>query len=196
MACEDPATCVAVSKTIMSLLVYGSGTGAFVLFIFIFILWKTPALEFLIASFTGKSVAYVTNRSQQGRFTTGKIDSGGMMDVRKVGPVLIAENSHTIERSSGRPLFFIFGEFASTLPIWWVEVINQVKAKFSKKQENINNVSDLGDKIGRKFDEKNGSWIDTTKKSTDDDVMFIEPYKSIKLHDLANMFPSLTLYPC
>lgn len=200
MACTDPNLCVAVSKTFMLAHVYGAYAGAAVLLILIFVFWKTPALEFIIAIITGKSVAYGTNRSQQGKFHTAKLSSEGLLDIRKVGSIGVSENSHTIERTSGRPLYFFFGEFASTLPGWWVYTVNRLKLFFSRKKEKINNIEDLAYQIGLKFNPETDSW-DAFKKpitqaghyARDEEGQIIEipirPYNTIKMHDLANMFP-------
>jgi hypothetical protein len=158
------------------------------LILLILFIWRTPAWTFFKAWISGNPIMYITNRSQGGRFTVAKTKYEGLLDVAKSGPYILTENSHTIERRSGRPLFFAFGEFAATLPLWWISVINTIRSKFSKDKEAISNIEDVGKKIGMEFNENKGAWVRKTAETGNQDLT-VKSYMSIKLHDLVHMFP-------
>ena len=192
--CVGEAACVGINKTGVIVLFAGMyGSGALLL-ILIAILWKTPALEFLSAFMTGKPVVAMTNRSARIQFKNGKPSSEGMLDIRGVGPILVSENSYTREATSGALMYFCFGEYASTVPLWWVYSVNRIKEYYAKvRGKPIQNVSQLGEKVGRKFDETTNSWIYDPIKKDEHGVemkeVAIQPYYTIKLHDMGNMFP-------
>lgn len=193
-ACADQAACVGVNKTGVIVLLTGMYGGGALLLLLIAILWKTPALEFIIAFLFGKPVVAMTNRSARIQFKNAKPSSEGMLEIRGVGPIIVAENSYTRESTSGALMYFCFGEYASTLPLWWVYTVNKIRDYYAKvKGKPIQNVSQLGEKVGRKFDEDTNSWVVTpAQKDAEGNemkVVAIQPYQTIRLHDMGNMFP-------
>src|SRR3990167_72414 len=188
-ACTDAAaSCVGFTKTWAMIYFWGTYASTALLLIIFFIFWKTPALEFLISIIRGKSLALAMTRSNQGRIYTAEPDAEGMLQVSRVGPVVISPNSVIYEKISGRPLYLLFGEFAATIPPWWVSSINYMKLVFSKKGNPIHNSYELGDNIGLKFDDTTGKWIKQDKEFELQDVP-IKPWITLKISDLANMFP-------
>ena len=186
--CIASGDCLVMTKTVYNMAIASYTTAAILTILIILILWRTPAMTFLKAWMTRRPIMYLINRSQQARFTTTKAKYEGILDIYKSGPYIITENSHTIESTTGRPVYVAFGEFAATLPMWWVSVINTIKRKFGKKGENISNVADLGDKIGLEYDASSGSWKKKDAKQANEDIK-VPTHKTIKLHDLVNMFP-------
>lgn len=186
--CIDTGQCYVMTKEVYQISIASYVTAAIFLIFIIFIFWRTPAMTFLKAWFTGKPVSYITNRSQRGKFITSKNKYEGMIDIRGLGPVMVTENSHTIETTSGRPLYFIFGEFAATIPLWFAAVITNLKKRFSKDKEKLSNSEDLGHKIGLKYDNKTNKWTREKPKTKNEDIK-IKSFQTFKLHDLANMFP-------
>lgn len=186
--CIDVGDCLVMTKSIYQISIASYAAAALLFLIVIIILWRTPAMVFLKAWLTGKPVIYITNRSQQGKFITSKNKYEGMADIRGLGPVMISENSHTIERTSGRPLYFIFAEFAATVPLWFAAIITDLKKKFNKDKDKLTNSEDLGEKIGLKYDVNSGKWV-TQKPKTKNENINIKAFQTFKLHDLANMFP-------
>lgn len=132
-----------------------SGLVIIILFLIAFF---TPALIFLKAKLSKSSVIYLVNRAQQGRFVVGKHYAEGITEAKKVGPFIMTENSHTIELKSRTALFLAFGEFAATLPLKWVYVLNKLRERALKEKKPITNVDDIAKKIGLKFDEKKNKW--------------------------------------
>ena len=188
-ACTDAAVgCVGFTKVWAMIYFWTSYVAIGLLFFIFFIFWKTPALEFFIALMRGKSLVLVTNRSSQGRIRTAQATAEGILEISKVGPALITPNSTITEMISGRPLYILHGEFAATVPTWWVSVINSIKYDFLKLGSPIHNSSELGNKIGLEFDEQIGKW---KKKDPAKEIQEIEikPWITLKTADLANMFP-------
>jgi hypothetical protein len=180
--------CVLIAQKTADYAVMLLSVGGFFFIILLFVLWKTPAMEFLMAFMTGKSVVLVTNRSNHARFRTAKANSEGMLQVKKVGPVMVEPNSAMLERISGRPLYICFGEFASTLPLWWVSVINFLKRKHQDDPKPLHNSSDLGGRIGMKFNDNTLQW-DHVEVTEENVSIQIKPYYAVRMHELANMFP-------
>ena len=164
MAILDPAACLEAGKCLVmtkttKLYIYGilGFSGLLSVLFFLMIFW-TPALTFLKAKMSKGSIVYLVNRAQGGRFIVGKHMSEGVIDVKKVGPFIMTENSHTIEQKSRVGLFFAFGEFAATLPLKWVYVLNKIRKKAVDIGTPITNVDDLAAKVGLKFDEEKKVW--------------------------------------
>lgn len=167
MAIADPIACLEAGKCLVmttstKYIIYGilGLTGWFAVMLFFIIFW-TPALTFLKAKWQRSSVIYEINRAQGGRFLIGKHKSQGIAEVRKVGPFILSENSHTIEQKSRVALFFAFGEFAATLPMRWVYVLNKLRDKAIAEGEPITNVDNIGKEVGLKFDEDKKVWSTT-----------------------------------
>ncbi len=167
--------------------------GVFVVMCIFFLLllmisFFTPAIIFLKAKLKKASLIYTVNRGQTGEFlvATGKYQ--GIADVPKVGPFIVTEGSHTIEKKSKVPFYFAFGEFASTLPLEYAYIVQELRGDGERK---ITNIDDLADYVGMEFSDTTKAWVqseDKEQKETDLKVE-IKPYKTIKIHDLAFMFP-------
>ena len=149
----------------------------------------TPALIFLKAKFSKGSLIYSVNRGQIGQFLIASDKFQGIADVKKVGPFIVTENSHTIEKKSKTPFYFAFGEFAATLPLGFAALIQELR----KKKEKITNIDDLAKLSGMKFNDETKLWESEDAKITESQLETlneeIRPYQTIKLHDLAYMFP-------
>src|SRR3990167_49032 len=157
--CIDIGDCVVMTITRHYIQIGIFAFAGVLLVMLFFIAFWTPGFMFLRARMSKNPLIYIINRGQSGRFAVGKAKSEGILDVRKTGPFIITENSHTRETKSGIPLFFAFGEFAATLPLTWVYVINKLKRLFVKTQnQEIKHIVDLGDKVGMIFDEVNKTW--------------------------------------
>lgn len=187
-ACVEGVECVGITKTWASIYFFGTWLSVMFLLLLFWIFWKTPALEFITAIISGKSLALVTNRSNQGRIRTAKPNAEGILDISKTGPALIAENSHIIDRISGRPMYLVHGEFASTVPTWWVSVMNFLKRRGIKSGKPLHNSSDYGKEIGIKFNKELGMWEKVNEKIPNEDIP-IKPWLTLNLSQLANMFP-------
>lgn len=123
-----------------------------------FLAFWTPGFIFLRAKMSKNPLLYIVNRGQSGRFAVGRAKTEGILDVRKLGPIIITENSHTRETKSGIPLFVAFGEFAATNPLKWIYSVNKIKEEASKQGKEIKNISDFGKVIGREYNEVTGIW--------------------------------------
>jgi len=161
IACLEAGKCLVMTKT-TKLYIYGIlGFSGFLFVLFFLMIFWTPALIFLKAKIRKSSIIYLVNRAQGGRFLVGKHTSEGIIDVRNVGPFIMTENSHTIEQKSRVGLFFAFGEFAATLPLKWVYVLNKIRQKAIDKGTPITNIDDLAGKVSLKFDEDKKVWKTT-----------------------------------
>ncbi len=155
--------------------------------------FMTPALIFLKAKMKKADIIYSVNRGQSGKFLIATNKSQGIAEVKGVGPFIISENSHTIEAKSKLTLYLAFGEFGSTLPLEFAKVIQKLREMNRK----VNNVDDLAHIIGLKFDNEKKTWVqipekeltDQQKKDRDEVEVKIDPYKTIKVHEMAYMFP-------
>ncbi len=195
MAIENIAACIEAGKCIvMTKGAYISFVSAFVLAgIFLVILFLvgafTPSLVFLKAKFTKGSLIYSVNRGQVGKFLIASTKFQGIADVKNVGPFIITENSHTIESKSKTPFYFAFGEFASTLPLEYAVIVQQLR----EKEKKVTNISDLAGLAGLKFNEDKKVWESDVKAVSPEKAEYlnqeITPYKTIQLHNLAYMFP-------
>ena len=163
--------------------------AALLLVILLAVGFLTPSLIFLKAKFKKASLIYTVNRGQVGEFliATGKFQ--GIGDVKGVGPFIITENSHTIEKKSKIPFYFSFGEFAATLPLEFATLIQQIREKGKK----ITNIDDLAELSKMTFNTETKLWEGKETEVSEKDMELltqeIKPYKTIKLHDLAYMFP-------
>lgn len=159
IACLEAGKCLVMTKTTKYIMYGLIGFMGFETLLLFFTAFWTPALIFLKAKLKKSSVIYLVNRAQGGRFLVAKHQSEGIADVKKVGPFIMTENSHTIEHKSRVGLFFAFGEFAATLPLKWVYVLNKVRQKAINEGKPIVNIENLGEKIGLKFDEEKKIWV-------------------------------------
>jgi len=157
-ACIDAGKCVIMSKGAWYILIGIFSMAGLLLVLLFFIAFFTPGFSFLKAKMTKSMLVYIVNRSQIGRFVIGKHKTEGILDIRKIGPVIMTENSHTREHKSGLPLFFVFGEFAGTLPLKWVYVLNKLREKAQKENKPIVNIDGLAKEVGLKFNEETKVW--------------------------------------
>ena len=167
--------------------------GVFVVMCIFFLLllmvsFFTPAIIFLKAKLKKASLIYTVNRGQTGEFlvATGKYQ--GIADVPKVGPFIVTEGSHTIEKKSKVPFYFAFGEFASTLPLEYAYIVQELRGDGERK---ITNIDDLAKYVGMEFSDTTKAWVQSKNKEEKEKELKVEikPYKTIKIHDLAFMFP-------
>ena len=164
MVIADPQACLEAGKCLVmtvttKYIIWGIlGLMGWMSVILILIIFWTPALTFLKAKFQKNSVIYEINRAQGGRFLIGRHKSQGIADVKRVGPFIMSENSHTIEQKSRVSLFFAFGEFAATLPMRWVYVLNKLREKAIAEEKPIANVDDIAKKLGIQFDNETKVW--------------------------------------
>lgn len=159
IACLEAGKCLIMTKTTKYIIYAILGFTGFVTLILFAIFFWTPALTFLKAKMSRSSVIYEINRAQGGRFLIGKHKSQGIAEVKDVGPFLLSENSHTIERKSRIALFFAFGEFAATLPVRWVYVLNKLREKAIKEGTPLTDVEKFGKEIGLEFDKEKKIWV-------------------------------------
>ena len=162
-------------------------SGFIAILFFMFVLWKTPALEFLIAIFGSKSVGLIATRSGRGKFIVGK-EKIGVLQTSKQGDYIITEKSAITEVKSGRPIYLAFGEFAATMPLWWTYVTGKIKKKAEDEGNPIANVEDIGGIIGRKYNQDTKAW-EKTKPNGENTKIEIMPFETINVHDMVNMFP-------
>ena len=156
--CLDAGKCLVMKKATFYILIGMFSFAGLVVVILFAIAFFTPALIFLKAKVKKSPLLYVINRGQRGRFVVGKLKTEGIIEVNNVGPFIITENSHTIEHKSGIPLFFAFGEYAASLPLRWVYVLNKIRQRAIERQEPITNSEDLGKEIGLKYDDELKVW--------------------------------------
>lgn len=160
-ACLNAGKCIALTKTAFYIMI-GIYSFAGILLVMLFIIaFFTPGIVFLKAKLKKSPLIYIVNRGQKGRFFVGKQKTEGIVDIDRVGPIIISENSHTIEHKSGTPLFFAFGEFAGSLPLKWIYVINKMREKANKEDNPLTNVDELAGKLGLKFDDIKKLWVKT-----------------------------------
>lgn len=191
--CIEQGECMVLTNNMYSMFIGLAILAGLFLIILVLLSLFTPALTFLKAKFKRGFLIYEVNRGQMGRFLICKNKFQGVADVKGVGPFIITENSHTIEQKSKLGFYFAFGEFAATLPLQYGAII-----QYLREGNKINNISDLGGLIGQKFDPVKKRWGNDEKKEGSEDKIekdkqnfniAIEPFKTIKLHDLAYMFP-------
>lgn len=181
--CINAGECIVLSATqyYASISVFVL-SGVLLVMLFLVAFW-TPALIFLKAKMSKKPMFYLTNRGQRGRFIVAKEAAEGVVDLPRVGVAMITENSHTIEKKSGNSLFFMFGEFGASLPLVYPYIIEKIR----KGGHRCNNFTDLYRLVAEAIDEDD----------TDADLkrqlraynMRIRPYTTVKLHEMAFMFP-------
>jgi len=179
---------VITSSTLMNVLLYSSYLGGVSFLLLLLLIWKTPVLQFAIAIIRGRAINIISNRSGRARFQCMKETAQGVITSKPTGPYLVTEGSNATEIYSGRPIYFSFGEFGATLPLWWISTINKIK--FWKKKEGslVHNLLDIGPDMGRVYNHEKARWEKKAPRG-ENKVFEIKPYETIKLHDLANMFP-------
>jgi len=129
----------------------------------------------------------------------------GIGEIKKVGPFMLSENSHTIEKKSNVAVYVSFGEFAGTLPLRWAYVLAKVREEYEKKGKKFVNVEDYGRLLGMKYSTEKKVWESMTEQDWKDvpedeknilaqNTVDVQPYETFKIHNLANMFP-FNLHP-
>lgn len=192
-ACLKAGNCLVITNNQYYVFISIFIIAALLLVILLLVGFFTPALIFLRAKLKKTSLIYSVNRGQMGKFMVASHKFQGIADVSGVGPYIITENSHTLETKSKIPFYFAFGEFASTLPLEFAMIVQHLRDQGKK----VTNISDLAEMAGMMFDEKNKVWksmprdnmSEEQKKIVDEMKIAIEPYKTIRIHDLAYMFP-------
>lgn len=168
----------------------------------IIILKFTPAMTFFKAWLGKKPVFHVAGRNQLGSFVAGKVTEPGWADV-KGEPVSMSEGSSLLDAKSKIPIFFMFDEFAFTIPREYAAIIHELReAGFV-----INNFKDYEKLIRLTSDESYiNSYIESIenpeekerirsallqlKEQIGEKKVELTPFKTYKLHSLGNMFPN------
>ena len=176
--CINAGTCIAVSKIAYYTMIDVFVIVGILLVLLLLIFFWTPALIFLKAKIFKKSIIYDVNRAQRGRFLVGKESGEGIIEVPRVGIDHLTEDSHTIT-NNGLNLFFAFSEFVSTIPLTWPAVVTALReTTIVSEWEDYKKIIDDLKETGK-----------LTEKELEAYELQIRPYKTIKLHDLAYMFP-------
>lgn len=200
--CLNAGACVAV-KTWQFYAFMGIFGLCGLLFVAIFLLrFWTPAFVFLKAKMKRSPIILLVNRSQQGRFVVGKVEGEGLCSVKKVGKIILSENSHIIEKVSHVPLFVSHGEFAPTMTLDYAYVIMRLREQ-GVKLDNWDDIDNIVRGWVEKFSKENLKRLRVAGKINEVEFAkrveqrhkfenfraVIRPYKSIRFHDLAYMFP-------
>lgn len=200
--CLNAGQCVAMKvwQYYTAIGVFGFA-GMLLVLLFLLKFW-TPAFIFLKAKMKKSPIFLMVNRAQQGRFRIGKVEHEGLANIPKAGMVIMSENSHIIERQSHIPMFISHGEFAPTVTLDYAYVVQQLRES-GVKMDNWDDV----DRVVRgwigKLDEnalraqlEDGTIKeDEFKQKMDFKAklekmnVLIRPYKTMRIHDLAYMFP-------
>jgi len=160
-------------EQVMQLIYVLYGLVAFLSIMLVFIIWKTPALIFLKASLLKSPIMYIIGKDHMGVFKTFR-PKNGAGSIKGVGLFHLTENSHTLEAGAKIPIYFAFRDLAATLLPEYPAIVQEIREKGFL----VNNLEDIEDYIKR------------IKAGTLDNYPIkIQPYKTYKFHDLANMFP-------
>ncbi len=192
-SCLAAGDCLVITNNQYYAFIGSFAAAALFLVIIFLITFFTPAMIFLKAKFKKADIIYSVNRGQQGRFLISTNKFQGIADVKGVGPFIISENSHTIEKKSKMSMYFAFGEFAATLPLEYATIIQRLRESKYK----IDNIDDFAGLIGMKFNNQTKAWdkvednqlTDKQKETRNEVKVMIKPYKTINLHQMAYMFP-------
>lgn len=144
----------------------------------LFVFWKTPAMPFIGAFLTGKSLVYSVGKDKVGYFKAMKRQYGSGV-VKKSGIYELTENSHTLEGKTKIPIYFAFEKFGATMKLEYPAIIQELRQQ-GYAISTIEDVQQL---------------IQDIKLGKRDQVQInIKPYKTYNITDLENMFP-LNLSP-
>jgi hypothetical protein len=133
------------------------------------IFMKTPAGTFISAWLSHAPVLLRIGKEQLAEFVVGKGAQSGTMTT-KAGPYFVTENSQLHLRKINIPLFVAFSRFGATFPVEfaaWIQKLKEQGLTFNK------------------FDE-----FKKACAANQDMQLFIEPHKTIRMHDLSNTFPN------
>lgn len=160
-------------EQVMQLIYVLYGVISVLSIILVFILWKTPALVFLKASLFKTPMMYIIGKDHMGEFKTFRPKNGAGL-IRRIGLFHLTENSHTLEAGAKIPIYFAFRDLAATLLPEYPAIVQEIREKGFL----VNNLEDIE------------MYIKKIKAGTLENFpLSIEPYKTYKFHDLANMFP-------
>jgi len=137
------------------------------------IIFKTPAMTFLMANLLKRPVMYIMGKDHLGVFRHFR-PSSGAATIAGVGVFKLTENSHTLEYKTKTPIYLAFRDMSATLLPEFPAIIQEVREKGMV----INNIDDIENTIHKikasilkPFDVK------------------IQSFKTYRFHDLENMFP-------
>jgi hypothetical protein len=191
VSCLQSGDCVVLSNVSYYVCIGVFVLAGLLLLLLFFLMFWTPAATFFLAKLRKKSLIYLVNRGQRGVFRTAKDDGSGIGEVGGVGPFVFSEKSHTIEKKSGLSLYFAFAEFAFTTPLAYAALVQKLRSVGLK----MDNVDDLAGLV-KWFQLKGWSDAKFADKFSAKDVESFErfsvelrPYETVKLHELAYMFP-------
>ena len=159
---------------VMQLIYILYGVIAFLSLFLVFIIWKTPALTFLKASFFKQPIMYIIGKDHIGHFKTFK-PSAGSANIAKTGLFHLTENSHTLEAGSKIPIYFAFRDLAATLLPEYPAIIQEIREQGFL----VNNLEDI-----------NAYILKIKAGMMDNYPIQVKAFKTYKFHDLANMFPN------
>jgi hypothetical protein len=159
-------------------------------------LWLTPMGTFLWGKVMKRDVHLLCNRGQKGKFVTAKANAQGMTEIKKVGSIVISDGSYIRDSRSGLNLYISFAEFASTIPLWYAYVIQDLRSR----GYDVNNIDDLralagDDGTGLLPEQINyisnysASLPAEVKEKLNSEMICVRPYKTIKINELLHMFP-------
>lgn len=137
------------------------------------VFWKTPAMTFLIASLTKRSILINIGRDKVAEFLAFPRKYGAAW-VKKEGIYNLTEGSHILEAKTKIPMFLAFRDFASTLSMEYPAILQELREKGHK----LTDVEDLTNLIR-----------DIKKGKIEEITIDVKAYKTYKVHDLLNMFP-------
>jgi hypothetical protein len=165
---------MATAQSMMNIFIILFATIAIETLLLIFILWKTPAWTFLMASISKKPLLYIIGKDRMGKFKAFKSENGAGK-LGKDGLFHLTENSHTLETGSKTPIYFAFRDLAATLLPEYPAIIQELR----EKGVIINNIEDIQ------------NYQKMIRKGMMEDLpISVEAYKTYKFHDLENMFPN------
>jgi hypothetical protein len=138
-----------------------------------FIVFKTPAMTFLMANIFKKPVMYIMGKDHLAMFKTFSPKNGAAI-IRGIGVFHLTENSHTLEYKTKTPIYLAFRDLAATLLPEYPAIIQEAR----EKGVVLNTLDDVTEII---YKIKNALY-----KPFD---VVVKPFKTYKFHDLQNMFP-------
>jgi len=182
-------------------LLLGLGAGwliALIIFVLmLFMGWKTPAWTIFRAFLGRKAIVWVKDRAGMSDFRTAKILDHGVLEVDKLGLVLMEETSKTIDKKSKVPIFRVFSEYAVSLSDNYEAILKELREKgfavnkFKDYEELIKLGSD--DAYLSKYCKENFNSelerINFKNKIKQIKEIQLKPYKTYNINELGYMFP-------
>jgi len=159
----------------------------------------TPAGVFLKAWWKKSPIIWIRYRTGLGEFKVGKTEAAGSMDVKGSGYYLMSEGSQVMEKRSKVPVYDAFSEYGVTIPSNYAPIIQELREKGFK----ITNFHDYNHLILiSKNEEYFKEWKASLKKEAEREEadrlkarlegmeLKLKPFKTYRMHELANMFPN------